>query len=50
MKKEEIQQQKLYLKKKFGINNMAELRQAAKKIKLDIGIFVTPMKPVKAVK
>ena len=39
----DIEKEKEYLKKEHGISSLKELREAAKKLRLDIGIFVTPL-------
>ncbi len=46
----DVEKEKEYLKKKHGINSLKELREAAKKLRLNIGIFVAPVPAVKPAK
>lgn len=39
----DIQKEKEYLKKMHGISSFQELCEATKKLRLNIGIFVTPI-------
>lgn len=45
----DVEKEKKYLKEKHGINSFQELKEAAKKLRLNIGVFVTPV-PTVAVK
>lgn len=46
----DIEKEKEYLKKKYGINSLEELREAVKKLRLNIGVFVAPVPAVKPAK
>lgn len=39
----DVEAEKKYLKEKYSINSPKELREAVKKLRLNIGCFVTPL-------
>jgi len=41
----DIKLRKEYMKKKFGITTLQQLRQESKKLQLNIGVFITPPAP-----
>ena len=43
----DVKKEKEYLKKKHGISTFQELREATKKLRLNIGVFVAPIPAVK---
>jgi len=49
MDAKDVKAHKEYMKKHFGITSLQQLKQEARKIKLNIGVFVTnmDMKPAK---
>lgn len=45
MDAKEVRARKEYMAAKFGITSLEQLKREAKKLKLNIGVFVTPVEP-----